>query len=388
MGFHVKFTRTVMGTARFDIWRGPQGILGLVSKLRSCFPVIWFFSGSMCLKPQHQLPQLVEDMHQHLNKRIRTSSSHRVHGFPSKSLSNSENNTKTFHPFSRLPPELQLSIWCFALPRYRIIQPILDRGGHDHVFPVCRNPRPPPPQDPSILQVNQQSRSEAQRFFHPRALDPYSSSTSNLIAISYPSPRPCRYISPRFDILYLDSLLDFELGGHCFRNVLARCDSVDEMLGCQNLALRLRDAPYMVERFFMWLVVWIWWFPRVRKVWVVVDDVMDDWHLMKVEKKIRMASWRAEQWMRGRKEELEELEKFGGGWREWMVPDLEVVTRELFEGVWWEGVRRSAWPVDGRLKAVEAIEGGFCKAEILKVEQSNTHGRLIERRNWWDVVMG
>ena len=79
---------------------------------------------------------------------------------------------------------------------------------------------------PAILYVNSQSRSEAQRFFRLRNLNPISEFTSKLVKTEYPSPRQCQYISPRFDILYFDCLLDFESGGYCTANVLARCDSV------------------------------------------------------------------------------------------------------------------------------------------------------------------
>lgn len=159
------------------------------------------------------------------------------------------------------------------------------------------------------------------------------------------------------------------------------------MLVCENLALRLKNGRNIGERFFIWLLVWICWFPRLMTVWVVVDDVMDEWELIKVEKNIMMASWRARERLRDRMKESEELKILDVGRKEWMVPDVEVISRVVFETVWWRDLG-SAWPVDSCLKPVKQIEEGHCTIKPTNVEETHTHGRLIERRDWWDVVVG
>ncbi|KAK0105666.1 hypothetical protein ONS95_004193 [Cadophora gregata] len=274
-----------------------------------------------------------------------------------------------------LPRELQIMIWRFALPRFRIIQPILDRGGHDYSFPMYNWPRPPP-QDPVLLQVNRQSRYEAIRFFRLRALEKYFVSTSNSIRVPKPLYKPCRYFSPRFDILYFDSILDFELGGYCVRNVLARCDSVLETAMCENIALRLESMPYMIERFFVWLVVWILWFPKVRTMWIVIDDLLDEWKLMKLAKKIRMAAWMAGKCTKERKEDLKELKGRHG---EWQVPEVEVVKRKVFESDWWRKSLKSAWPDDAVLKLQDATAESGIKVEGVIVEPDTTHEITSEK---------
>lgn len=91
---------------------------------------------------------------------------------------------------------------------------------------------------------------------------------------------------------------------------------------------------YMVESFFIWVVIWIWWFPRVRCIWIVIDNVSDEWELMKVENKLRMAAWTAMEWVKCRNKELENSS--GGMGKDWKIPDVEIVTWAAFERFWWQ----------------------------------------------------
>ncbi|KAG4441866.1 hypothetical protein IFR05_002667 [Cadophora sp. M221] len=142
-------------------------------------------------------------------------------------------------------------IWLFTLPRCRLIQPILDRGGYNPYFVSTLRA----PEDPPILQVSQQSRSEAQRFFEKRHF----------------ACSPTQYISSKFDILYFEHLHDFKRGGSCTNNILARCESVYEMNICENIALRLRTSTDIGREFLIWTLAWLWWFPRAVIITVVVN---------------------------------------------------------------------------------------------------------------------
>jgi hypothetical protein len=67
----------------------------------------------------------------------------------------------TFHPFSRLPLELRLMIWRYAIPNDRVIE-IRSWGNFLHA-PIKYSVAPH--QTPAVLQVNQESRQEALRSY-------------------------------------------------------------------------------------------------------------------------------------------------------------------------------------------------------------------------------
>ncbi|KAH7311914.1 hypothetical protein BKA65DRAFT_484512 [Rhexocercosporidium sp. MPI-PUGE-AT-0058] len=134
---------------------------------------------------------------------------------------------------------------------------------------------------------------------------------------------PAQYISSKFDILYFEHLQDFKRGGCCPNNVVARCESVYEMNVCENIALRLRCSRDIGLRFFIWVLVWIWWFPMAAIVTVVVDNVASslEVELREVTAEIYYAADAAFQVVRMQKD----LQFVG-----WTRPRVEVVTESRF----------------------------------------------------------
>lgn len=131
----------------------------------------------------------------------------------------------------------------------------------------------------------------------------------------------------------------------------------------------------MVESFFIWVVVWIWWFPRVRSILVVIDDLSEEWELIKVEKKLRMAAWTAMEWVRCRNEDLQDSS--GGMGKDWKMPDVEIVTWASFERLWWQEWRRNSLPrrcVRGNedfMHQTHVVKTGECKNIVWQVKLVN-----------------
>lgn len=252
-------------------------------------------------------------------------------------------------------------VWDEALFRGRILQPTLDRRGH----PFDELSMLPRQKDPSILQVDQQSRREAQRFFKKR-------DTTYI-----KNPHPTQYFSPKLDILYLDHLCDFQYGGCCDQNVIARCESMTELRVCENIALRLRIILDLGATFYIWMTSWYWWFPNIKVLTVVVDYQPDLWKRIMVEAEIQYAANLAFEWIVRRYEEE---------FMSWTPPRVEVTTPSDFNQRWLRQVRENDWQRYQPPVAVEApdspLEVDFSKySESSEEDEGYDSGSSAETDN-------
>ncbi|XMA19209.1 hypothetical protein WAI453_012000 [Rhynchosporium graminicola] len=249
-------------------------------------------------------------------------------------------STGTFHQFTKLPLELQLMIWRIALPRSRLIQPILDHGGRNR-------PSLPPQRDPSILQVNQQSRHEALRLFKERRQ----------------LQNEAKYICPSFDILYFDLFCDARCEKCLTEENLARLKSVREIEAIEHIVLRMKKIPHVELHFFIKALLYIRFFPKLLIVTVVVDGSDPMCKPLSMKMIIRygagkaialVTSWKVAQGI------------------DWKQPEVEVITEWEFNERYIELARDTCWSKTIPLKTEEVSLAGDT-TKFPDVDESETY---------------
>ncbi|CZS98249.1 uncharacterized protein RCO7_08928 [Rhynchosporium graminicola] len=201
--------------------------------------------------------------------------------------------------------------------------------------------------DPSILQVNQQSRHEALRLFKERRQ----------------LQNEAKYICPSFDILYFDLFCDARCEKCLTEENLARLKSVREIEAIEHIVLRMKKIPHVELHFFIKALLYIRFFPKLLIVTVVVDGSDPMCKPLSMKMIIRygagkaialVTSWKVAQGI------------------DWKQPEVEVITEWEFNERYIELARDTCWSKTIPLKTEEVSLAGDT-TKFPDVDESETY---------------